>query len=197
MVSNSSARYFLLKNIFEERRRRRRMQTTLYWVIRRRELLLNLSLAALLLTLFNRNATVYNRSCRRLSRNYGWFELVWTSYSNQRFKKTFRLSRTTFMYILNRIRHALERDTVTEDPVSPEYRLALCLYRLGRGDYFYTIAEMAGLGVSTVCTIVDDVTQAIVNNLWSDCVTKHLPKTEDDFHCINGTSRFKLQIHLG
>ena len=140
MVSNSSARYFLLKNIFEERRRRREMQTTLYWVIRRRELLLNLSLAALLLTLFNRNATVYNRSCRRLSRNYGWFELVWTSYSNQRFKKTFRLSCTTFMYILNRIRHALERDTVTEDPVSPEYRLALCLYRLGRGDYFYTIA---------------------------------------------------------
>ena len=85
------------------------------------------------------------------------------------------------MYILNRIRHVLERDTITEDPVSPECRLALCLYRLGRGDYFYTIAGMAGLGVSTVCTIVDDVTEAIVNNLWSDCVTKHMPKTEDDF----------------
>ena len=60
-------------------------------------------------------------------------------------------------------------------------QIALCLYRLGRGDYFYTITEMAGLGVSTVCTIVDDVTQAIVNNLWSDRVTKHMPKTEDDF----------------
>ena len=85
------------------------------------------------------------------------------------------------MYILNRIRHVLERDTVTEDRISPECRLALCLYRLGSGDYFYTIAEMAGLGVSTACTIVDDVTQAIVNNLWSDRVTKHMPKTEDDF----------------
>ena len=85
------------------------------------------------------------------------------------------------MYILNRIRHVLERDTVTEDPVSQGCRLALYIYRLGRGDYFYTIAEMAGLGVSTVCTIVDDVTQAIVNNLWSDRVTKHMPKTENDF----------------
>ena len=60
-------------------------------------------------------------------------------------------------------------------------QIGTLLYRLGRGDYFYTIAEMAGLGVSTVCTIVDDVTQAIVNNLWSDCVTEHMPKTEDDF----------------
>ena len=85
------------------------------------------------------------------------------------------------MYILNRIRHVLERDTVTEDPVSQGCRLALYIYRLGRGDYFYTIAEMAGLGVSTVCTIVDDVTQAIVNNLWSDRVNKHMPKTENDF----------------
>ena len=138
MVSNSSARYFLLKNIFEERRRRRRMQTILYWVLRRRKLLLNLSLAALLLTLFNRNATVYNRSSRRLSRNYGWFELVWTSYSNQRFKKTFRLSCTTFMYILNRIRHVLQRDTVTEDGISPECRLH-SVYIVLAGEIIFTL----------------------------------------------------------
>ena len=62
------------------------------------------------------------------------------------FKKTFRV---TFLYILSRIRQQLERHTVTEDPIYPELRLAICLYRLGRGDYFYTIAEMTGLVVST------------------------------------------------
>ena len=40
---------------------------------------------------------------------------------------------------------------------------------------------MTGLGVSTVCTIVNDVMKAIVENLWEECVTKHMPKTEEDF----------------
>ncbi|CAH3159373.1 unnamed protein product, partial [Porites lobata] len=105
---------------------------------------------------------VYNRSCRRLPRNMGWFNLVWSTYSDERFKKTFRISRTTFQFILQRIRHVLDRDTVTEEPISPEFRLAIALYRLSRGDYYYTIAEMTGLGVSTVCTIVNEVTRAIL-----------------------------------
>lgn len=80
-------------------------------------------------------------------------------------KKMFRISPATFPFILQRIRHVLDRDTVEEEPISPEFRLAICLYRLSRGDYYYTIAEMAGLWVSTVCTIVNEVTQAIVDNL--------------------------------
>ena len=39
----------------------------------------------------------------------GWFNLVWSSYSDERFKKTFRISRTTFQFILQRIRHVLDR----------------------------------------------------------------------------------------
>ena len=76
------------------------------------------------------------RSCRRLTRNGGWWHLVWTSYSDRRFKQTFRVSRGTFQYILKQV--------VTEEPVSPECRLAICLYRLGRADYLSTIAEMTG-----------------------------------------------------
>ena len=120
-------------------------------------------------------------SCRHLRRNMGLFNCVWNTYSEERFKKTFRVSRGTFQFILCRIRHVLERDAVNEDPISPECRLAICLYRLARGDYYYTISEMTGLGVSTVCTIVKEVTKAIVEKLWDECVTKHMPKTEDEF----------------
>ena len=67
-------------------------------------------------------------------------------HTNERFKKTFRISKNTFSFILNRIRNDLERQTVNEDPISPECRLGICLYRPGRGDYYYTIAEMTGLG---------------------------------------------------
>ena len=75
----------------------------------------------------------------------------------------------------------MERDTVNEEPISQECRLAICLCRLARGDYYHTIAEMTGLGVSSVCTICSEVTRAIVENMWDDCVNKHLPKTPEEF----------------
>lgn len=125
--------------------------------------------------------SVQPRSCRRLERNNRWFNTVWSSCSAKCFKKKFRVSRETFAFILARIGHFLERNTINEEPVSPECRLAICLYRLSRGDYYYTIAEMTGLAVSTVCTICKEVARAIVENLWVDCVSKHMPKTEEDF----------------
>ena len=75
----------------------------------------------------------------------------------------------------------LARQTVTEEPIPPELRLAICLYRLGRGDYLYTIAEMSGLGVSTVCSIVQEVCQLLVDHLWSESVSCHMPNTQEDF----------------
>ena len=92
------------------------------------------------------------QSCRRLVRNTGWWKNVWNKYFKARFK-TFRISRATFQYILDRIEPILARQTLTEDPISPDERLAICLYRLGRGEYYYTIAEMVGRGVSTVSSI--------------------------------------------
>ena len=118
------------------------------------------------------------RSCRRLPRNSGWWQKVWNTYSDSRFKKLFRVSKGTFRVILGRISHDLVRDTVCEEPISPECRLAICLFRLARGDYMYTIAEMAGIGVSTVCTIVKEVCESIVRNLWQDTVQGHFPSNE-------------------
>ena len=173
---------FLLRAILEGKKRRKRLETLLHTVVARRKFLVNLCLIGLLLSLSRKIATpLYNRSCRRLVRNVGWFDMIWTHYSDARFKKTFRISRATFQFILQRIRHVLDRDTVTEEPISPECRLAICLYRLARGDYYYTIAEMSGLGVSMVCTIANEVARAIVNNLWDECVGQHLPSSEEHF----------------
>lgn len=73
------------------------------------------------------------------------------------------------------------RQTKSEDPISPEERLAICLYRLARGDYYFTISEMVGVGLSTVSTIVHEVSEAIVEEMWDFTVSKHMPKTESDF----------------
>ena len=51
-------------------------------------------------------------------------------------------------------RNVLQRQTVTEEPISPEERLGICLPLLGRGGYYYTIAEMVRRGVATVSSIL-------------------------------------------
>ena len=158
------------------------MQMELDHLVARRRQVLNVSLLLLLLISSQQdNIATVPRSCRRLGRNTGWWDKVWNTYSDTRFKKTFRISRSTFKFILNRIGPFLARQTVTEEPISPELRLAICLYRLGRGDYLFTIAEMAGLGVSTVCLIVQEVCQVLVDHLWSECVSCHMPNTHGDF----------------
>ena len=52
------------------------------------------------------------------------------------------MSKATFLYILGKIRQDIKKDVLTEDPISPECRLAIRLYRLGRGDYLFTISEI-------------------------------------------------------
>ena len=170
-VDENSVRFIhhLIRN---SRRRRLMMQLTVHYLFARRRRLLSVCLISLLMLLSQRRVITQlprRRSCRRLVRSTGWWENVWNNYSEARFKKTFRISRATFRYILDRIEPILARQTLTEDLISPDERLAICLYQLGRGDYYYTIAELVGRGVSTVSSIVEEVSQVLVNHLWNDC----------------------------
>ena len=125
------------------------------------------------------NITTVPRSRRRLYRNTGWWTKVWNTYSDTRFKKTFRISRSTFKFILNRIGSFVVRETITEEPIMPEMRLAVSLYRLDRGNYLYTIAEMAGLRVSTVCSIVHAVCQVLVTSCGMNAFQAICPKRRE------------------
>ena len=181
--SNFDRRINFMK-ILQARRRRHVLKACLISCIhQRRQTLLKISALLMLLFSSSESTNAYRkpRLCRRLIRNIGWWDIVWCSYSEARFRKTFRVSRETFMYILSFIRNDLEKQTITEVPISPECRLAICLYRLGRGDYYYTISEMVGVGVATVCQIVIEVCDAIVKRMWKESVGAHFPKTEDMF----------------
>ena len=121
------------------------------------------------------------RCCRRFQQNHGWWENICKKYSESRFKQTFRISRGTFNFILERIRPDLERKIVVEEPISLQCRLAICLYRLGIGEYPYTLAEMTGYGESTVRAVVKEVCEAIIQRLWSEAVSQFFPKTKEQF----------------
>ena len=176
-------RLCLSNTIRANRKRRLIMQMAVHHLLaRRRRLLYVCSLVMLLLTQRNAIARVpRRRSCRRLIRNEGWWHKVWTTYSDVRFKKTLRVSLATFHFILSRVGNVLQRQTVTEEPISPEERLGICLYRLGRGDYYYTIAEMVGRGVATVNSVVLEVCQVLVEYLGTESITSNMPKSREDF----------------
>ena len=113
--------------------------------------------------------------------NKNWWETVLQTYSKKRFKYTFKVSRTTLNFILSKIQHRIHKEYVTKESIPPEQRLPICLYRLGRGDYLYTIAEMVGLAESTVCQIPVEVSKTIVEELWSEVVDRHFLKSDEDF----------------
>ena len=112
-VDKNSVRFIhhLIRN---SRRRRLMMQLTVHYLFARRRRLLSVCLISLLMLLSQRRVITQlprRRSCRRLVRNTGWWENVWNNYSEARFKKTFRISRATFRYILDRIEPILPQGT--------------------------------------------------------------------------------------
>ena len=178
-----TSRLLLLNMIRANRKRRLIMHTALNTLLVRRKQLLCVCYVMLMLGA-SRNVVARLprlRSCRRFDKNTGWWEKVWQTYSDTRFKKTFRVTRRTFLFILQRIRSELQKQNVTEEPISPEERLGICLYRLGRGDYYYTIAEMVGRGLSTVNSIVHEVSKVLVEYLWQEAISSNLPKCREDF----------------
>ena len=78
-----------------------------------------------------------------------------------------RISRQTFEYILSHVHDDLLREVLVEEPISPAERLAIALYKFGRGEYNYTISEMCGRGESTVAEIIVEVAGVIVRKLCS------------------------------
>ena len=176
MVSSKAAAEFLLhssneslrlrKKLVTERKMRRQRQKLMLTLLYQRKIMMKKLLLTILLLVNQLNSsTAYNRSCRRFQKNGGWWDHVWSTYDNIRFKRNFPVSRATFLYILDHIREDIEKDTLTEIPLSPELRQGICLYRLGRGDYLHTISDLSGYGTSTVCTIVLEVSKAVVNQL--------------------------------
>ena len=114
-------------------------------------------------------------------RNTGWWETVNTEYNDERFKQTFCASRETFDFLLSKIQHDITKKETGETPISASKHLALCLYKLARGDHYYTIFEMTGIGELTAIKIVDEVCQVIVENMWHDSVEKYFPKSKKEF----------------
>lgn len=73
------------------------------------------------------------------------------------------------------------KKTVIEEPLPPEFRLAIMIHKLARVDCIYTIREISSLVKSTVCVVVTETCRAIIDTSWDDTVAKYFLTRKEDY----------------
>ncbi|KAM4573926.1 uncharacterized protein PAE49_008645 isoform 1-T1 [Odontesthes bonariensis] len=140
-----------------ERDRRRRQY------LRRRRAFLLSSVAAILSLITSTRRPVWVRKRSPGQNFWGTAEL----FDDDQWKSQFRVTRGTFDHLVGLIGPAIRRRrTNYRVPIEPRRRLAIALWWFARSGEYRSIADMFGVGIATVCTIVRQVTAAIVDRLY-------------------------------
>ena len=93
------------------------------------------------------------------------------TFTHQDWIENFRMSKETFLYICNKLSPALRRtNTVLRRPLSVERRVAVTLWCLATPTEYRTIAHLFGIARSTVCEIVHETCQCILDVLMKDYI---------------------------
>jgi hypothetical protein len=104
-----------------------------------------------------------------LPRSTHWVEVCLFSsefFSDVQFKESFRMSRTSFYTLHELLRPFIEKkSTVFREPVPSDRRLAIFLYHVAHGATLLAISNQFACGKSTVCGIVTEITEAIIQHL--------------------------------
>ncbi|XP_038053730.1 protein ANTAGONIST OF LIKE HETEROCHROMATIN PROTEIN 1-like [Patiria miniata] len=95
------------------------------------------------------------------------------------------MRRATFSYLCEQLRPEIEKaDTHLRKAIGVRKRIAITLWRLATNVEYRTIAQLFGVGISTVCNIVHQTCQAIVSVLTPKLI--RLPKGEALQQIVNG-----------
>ena len=90
-----------------------------------------------------------------LAQSGHWFEIVETAFTEKEWYDNFRVSRSTFDYIVREIQDEIARkDTPMRKAVSPRKRTAITLYYMSSTTEYRTIANLFGVSTSFVCLCI-------------------------------------------
>lgn len=123
--------------------------------------------------------------CKQKSTEW-WRNAIAGNFGETWWRENLRMSKETFEILCNELRPYIERQVTTfRQPISVEARVALTIWRLATNVEYRTIAELFGLGRSTVGEIVVDTCTAISSHLISKYVKmpieEHLQEVIDGF----------------
>ena len=95
-----------------------------------------------------------------------WNRVVLETFTEQDWLEKFRMSRSTFQFLCEKLKSSIERqDTQFRRALCVEHRVAITLWCLATCCEYRTIAHLFGVARCTVCVIVHDTCEAIVNIL--------------------------------
>ncbi|KAL2094272.1 hypothetical protein ACEWY4_008991 [Coilia grayii] len=106
------------------------------------------------------------RTIWRIDRSSG--EVFWSdfleNFDDEQWRHHFRMTRCTFEFIFTLVEPVLTHQTTSfGKPLEPRRRLAVALWWYATPSEYRTISLIFGIGVSTVCFLVREVTTAIKN----------------------------------
>lgn len=104
-------------------------------------------------------------------RHEKWFEETVPHLGGHNFKQSFRVNPSTFRFLVESLRHVLEKQvTNMRDPITAEKRVAIGLYKLCSSAEDRTVANLFGVGRSSVNVIYREFCAAVVSVLESDWI---------------------------
>ena len=86
-------------------------------------------------------------------------------WTDQEWKQNFRVNRTTFRFLCRELRGHLYRSSTVRQALTVEQRVAISLWRLGTNVEYRTISHLFGVGISTVCVVLHEFCQAVVDTM--------------------------------
>lgn len=117
-----------------------------------------------------------------------WFHRFTTTVTDDRtWRENFRMSKPTFISLLESLRPALQRqqDDADHEPGAPsvpvDFRLGAAVFRLAHGATFKYVGRKFGIGTSSACKAFYEVCRALEDNL------SHLfefPSTPEALHAV-------------
>ena len=117
-------------------------------------------------------------------RSLVWFDMVDQQYNDNLWYANFRVTKTTFEFILDQIQQEISRKiTPMRDPVTAKRRLALTLYYLSATAEYRTVANLFGVSRSFVCQCVREVSLAVIKR-FPKVIT--FPKGDDLLEVLQG-----------
>lgn len=82
-------------------------------------------------------------------------------YSDEQFRKNFRVSRATFNMLRQSLCSLAKEDTNMRKSISLDKRIAVALYAIGSSSEYRTIGNLFGIGRTTVGELVNDFCEAV------------------------------------
>ncbi|XP_065119815.2 uncharacterized protein [Paramisgurnus dabryanus] len=102
------------------------------------------------------------RSIWTRARNDSWWPHINATWTDDDWLKNFRMRRGSFRLLCDTLRPWLTRqNTKYREAVPVETRVAICIWRLATNLEYRSISQLFGVGLSTCCTITQEVVTAI------------------------------------